>query len=70
MSGTDRLVTITMSVDADGNIYDDTQTHGNTFAQVYRGFIAIQEEIARQVAERKFCPYNPKYGNQGADFDG
>jgi len=57
-----RLVTITMSVDEDGNIYDDTQTHGNSFAEVYRGFRCIREELDRQIAGRRQCPFNPKYG--------
>jgi hypothetical protein len=58
----DPLLTITISIDRDGNVYDDTQTHGNSFADVYRGFVAVRGEIDRQIAERRKCPFNPKYG--------
>ena len=58
----DPLVTITLSIDRNGDVYDDTQTHGNSFADVYRGFIAIKAEVDRQIGERRNCPFNPKYG--------
>lgn len=54
-----RLLTITLSVDEDGNVYDDTQTHGNTFAEVYKGFTLVREEIQRQIDDRRKCPFNP-----------
>lgn len=53
------LVTWTVSIDRDGNVYDDTQVHGNSFADVYRGFVAIRDEANRQIAERRACPFNP-----------
>lgn len=58
----DPLVTITISIDRDGSVFDDTQTHGNSFAEVYRGMVAIRAEIDRQIAERRACPFNPKFG--------
>lgn len=64
----DLLVTYTISIDRDGNIHNDTQTHGNSFADVYRGFAAIKEEVDRQIVERRNCPFNPKFG-QGASPD-
>ena len=57
-----RLVTLNISIDREGNVYEDTQTHGNSFADVYKGFIAIKAELDRQIAERRNCPFNPKYG--------
>lgn len=55
----DPVLTITFRVDRDGNIANDTQTHDKTFAEVYRGFHAVHQEIERQIAERRVCPYNP-----------
>lgn len=63
-----RLVTMTLSVDEDGNIYDDTQTHGNSFSEVYRGFLLLRDEIDRQIADRRKCPFNPKYGSGEESF--
>lgn len=56
---TDPVLTITFRVDREGNIANDTQTHGKTFAEVYRGFHAVRQEIDRQIADRRQCPYNP-----------
>lgn len=53
------LITLTISIDRDGNVRHDTQTHGNTFAEAYRGFVGIKGEIDRQINERRNCPYNP-----------
>ncbi len=58
----DPLLTITISIDRNGDVFDDTQTHDNSFADVYRGFIAVRNEINRQISERRVCPFNPKYG--------
>jgi hypothetical protein len=55
----DRLVTWTIGIGRDGSVYDDTQTHGNTFAEVYRGFHQIKAELERQIEARRECPYNP-----------
>ena len=55
------IVTYTISIDERGNIYNDVNTHGNSFATVYWGFCAIKEEVDRQIAERRVCPFNPKY---------
>lgn len=56
------LVTVTFMVEQDGDhwqVHEDTQTHGNTWAEVYRGMVAIRDEINRQIDEKKNCPYNP-----------
>ena len=54
-----RLVTMELSVDEDGNIWQDTQTHGNTFAEVYRGTVLLKRELERVIAERRSCPHFP-----------
>lgn len=53
------LVTYTISIDEDGNIYNDVQPGNSTFAEVYKAFHAIKEEVDRQIAERRACPFNP-----------
>lgn len=54
------IVTYTISIDDNGNIYNDVQTHGNTFAKVYKAFLTIKDEVLRQIKERGNCPFNPK----------
>jgi hypothetical protein len=57
------LVTMTISVSVDGNDYhvsDSTQTHGNEWGEVYRGMAMIRDEVTRQIASAKLCPFNPK----------
>lgn len=53
------IVTYTISIDREGNVYNDTQTHGSSFAEVYRAFHDIKREVDRQIADRRNCPYNP-----------
>jgi len=56
------LITMTLSVAVDGDDYhvsDSTQTHGNTFAEVYRGMTMIRDEVQRQIDDRRMCPFNP-----------
>lgn len=56
------LITINMHVTQDGDdyhVHDDTQTHGNTWAEVYKGMIMLRDELNRQIADRKLCPFNP-----------
>lgn len=70
-----RLVTLTMSIDIDGDDYhirDSLQTHGNSFAEVYRGMCMIRDEVQRQINERKKCPFNPKNVREHGEpkFDG
>lgn len=65
----DRLVTLQISIDREGNVYEDTQTHGNSWAEVYRGFVAVRAEIDRQMAAQRTCPYHPKYGSSDPVFD-
>jgi hypothetical protein len=60
MTEGDRLITITVGIGRNGDIFEDTQTHGNTWSDVYRGMHAVKAEIERLIAERRECPYNPK----------
>lgn len=55
------IVTYTVGIDEDGNVHNDTQTHGSSFAEVYKAFYAIKTEVDRQIAERRNCPFNPAY---------
>lgn len=57
----DRLITMEISIDRDGNVYQDTQTHGNSWADVYRGTWAIKRELDRLVDEQRQCPFHPKH---------
>jgi hypothetical protein len=61
---TDPVVTYTISIDRDGNITNDTQCHGSSFADVYRAFRAIKAEIDRQIDQRRECPFNPRHGGE------
>lgn len=57
------LITMTMSVAVDGDdfhVSDSTQTHGNAWADVYRGMVMLREELDRQIESRRLCPFNPK----------
>ena len=57
------LVTMTMSVEVDGDdyhVHDSTQTHGNSWADVYRGMVMLRDELNRQLDSRRDCPFNPK----------
>lgn len=56
----ERLVTITISIARNGDVHEDTQTHGNIFADVYRGLNAVRGRLDEVIANRKQCPYNPK----------
>jgi hypothetical protein len=58
--GDDRLITITVGIGRNGDIYEDTQTHGNSWADVYRGMHAVKAEIERLIEQRRECPNNPK----------
>ena len=58
----DPVVTFTICIDRAGNIHNRTQTHGNTFATAYKAFHQIRDEVDRQIAERRNCPFNPGYG--------
>lgn len=53
------VVTFTISIDIDGNIYNDTQPYDSSFAEVYSAFYKIKEEVQRQIDERRACPFNP-----------
>lgn len=58
------IVTYTISIARNGDVTNDVQHYGNSFAEVYRGFVAIKAEVDRQIAKRRVCPFNPKYGNE------
>jgi hypothetical protein len=62
------VVEYTIKVDRDGNITDDTQCFGNSFAEVYRAFHAIKAEVDRQISKRRDCPFNP-INPQPPNFD-
>lgn len=55
----DIVVEYTIKIDREGNITNDVQTFGNSFADVYAAFYVIKEEVNRQLAARRECPYNP-----------
>jgi hypothetical protein len=61
----ERLITIEIGIGRDGSVFQDTQTHGNDWADVYRGIHAVRDEIDRLIADRRECPFNPK--NTGDD---
>jgi len=63
------VVTFLICVDEEGNIHNDIQTHGNSFAQVYRAFHAIKAEVERQIKERRNCPFNPLHGTDIVTFE-
>lgn len=69
MTDLDPIVTYTITIARNGDITNDTQTHGNSFSEVYKAFIAIQSEVTRQIDERRRCPFNPKYGRGEAAFN-
>lgn len=57
------LVTMTLSVAVDGedfHVSDSTQTHGNSWAEVYKGMTMLRDELQRQIDSAKLCPFNPK----------
>jgi len=56
------LVTLSITIDHNGDVFDDTQTYGNSYADVYHGIVAVKAEVERQINERRNCPFNPKYG--------
>lgn len=65
----DPVVTFTISIDAEGNVWNDTQTHGSTFGAVYKAFHTIKADVERQIAERRNCPFNPINGDVPAFKD-
>lgn len=55
----ERLVTITIGIGRNGDIFEDTQCHGNGFADVYRGMTKVRERLDELVLQRRQCPFNP-----------
>lgn len=68
VSDGDFLVEYLIKIGRNGDVTNDVVTHGNSFAEVYRGFLLIREEVERQIRERRACPFNPKYGAGEAVF--
>lgn len=62
MADTDPIITYTISIARNGDVTNDTQCYNSTFAETYRAFYAIRDEVNRQIDERRNCPYNPKQG--------
>jgi hypothetical protein len=52
----------------DGSVVNNTACHGSTFAEAYAGLMAVRDEVDRQIADRRSCPFNPKYGDGGASL--
>jgi hypothetical protein len=67
MPASDFLIKYTIQIDHDGGLTSYVETCDNSFADIYRGFRLIKAEVERQIAERKNCPYNPKYGKEPTD---
>lgn len=63
----DMLVTITVGIARNGDVHQDTLTHGNEFAEVYRGMHLVRAEIDRLIVERRSCPYNPSAAKRVAE---
>lgn len=59
-SNHDRLVTISISIGRDGDVFEDMQCHGNSWGDVYRGIHLVRDEVDRLIRERRGCPFNPK----------
>lgn len=59
MSDPDFLVDYHIKIGRDGSVHNDVDTLGNSFADVYRGIVAIRDEVLRQIADRRECPHNP-----------
>jgi hypothetical protein len=53
------LVTISISIDRNGSVYEDTQCHGNTWAEVYRGKTLALKRMRFLVEENRQCPFHP-----------
>lgn len=69
-----RLLTWTITVHENGpeshEFENDLQCgDGCSFADVYRGFMLVRDELERQIRERRTCPANPKYGAGLEGFD-
>ena len=50
------IVRYTISIDRDGNITNDVEVGDSTFAEVYWAFHRIQQEVKRQITDRRACP--------------
>jgi hypothetical protein len=57
--GPRRILRFTITIDADGNVTNDTETGKSTFSEVYGAFRQIKAEVERQIADRRDCPFNP-----------
>jgi hypothetical protein len=57
--GSEIILEYTIKIARNGDVTNDTVTHGNSYAVIYRAFHAIKAEVDRQIAERRECPFNP-----------
>jgi len=57
------LIAMNLRVETDGvdwHVHDDTHIpEGITWAESYKGMIALRDELNRQIDDRKLCPFNP-----------
>lgn len=60
MIAPDPLVTISISIDRNGDVYEDTQCHDNPWGDVYRGKVAALARMKFLVEENRQCPFHPK----------
>jgi hypothetical protein len=60
MVAPDPLVTISISIDRDGSVYEDTRCHGNSWADVYRGKTLALKRMQFLVGQNKQCPFHPR----------
>jgi hypothetical protein len=54
-----RLVTITIGIDRNGDVHEDTQCHGNSWADVYKGIHEVKARINELIDNRRECPFIP-----------
>lgn len=59
MNSSEFIVEYTIKIARNGDVTNDVATNGSTFAEVYRAFHAIRDEVDRQIKERRNCPFNP-----------
>lgn len=60
------LMTVTLSVHENGELFSDVQTHDRSFAEVHAAMIVARDELIRIVNEQVKCPFYPK---SDADWD-
>ena len=57
------LISMNLRVETNGvdwHVHDDTHIPEDiTWAEAYKGMVALRDELNRQIADRKMCPFNP-----------